>query len=136
MFSFYPTNACGTTSSFHSQCGCHSYHAPTHTNTTTTTTTSTTPIHLIEETSNGGAYYKTKLEEFAAVCSTSCKLALPVTVVADQQQQQQPPKSTNERMGHVNNIILSNVPHELYRAIKQMVSAYESMCQNMMELVK
>lgn len=64
--------------------------------------------------------FKTKLEEFAAVCSTSCKLTLP-----DQSKSE----------GHVNNIVLSNVPHELYRAIKQMVSAYEIMCHNMMELV-
>lgn len=64
--------------------------------------------------------FKTKLEEFAAVCSTSCKLTLP-----DQSKSE----------GHVNNILLSNVPHELYRAIKQMVSAYEIMCHNMMELV-
>lgn len=64
--------------------------------------------------------FKTKLEEFAAVCSTSCKLTLP-----DQSKSE----------GLVNNIVLSNVPHELYRAIKQMVSAYEIMCHNMMELV-
>ncbi|KAG2236791.1 hypothetical protein INT48_006975 [Thamnidium elegans] len=96
IFSFFP-QSCGI--SQNSQCACHSYPPP-----------------IVEETA-----FKTKLEEFAAVCSTSCKLTLP-----DQSKSE----------GHVNNIVLSNVPHELYRAIKQMVSAYEIMCQNMMELMK
>ncbi|GAA5805912.1 hypothetical protein HPULCUR_011438 [Helicostylum pulchrum] len=96
IFSFFP-QSCGISQNL--QCACHSYPPP-----------------IVEE-----ASFKTKLEEFAAVCSTSCKLTLP-----DQSKSE----------GHVNNIILSNVPHELYRAIKQMVSAYEIMCQNMMELMK
>jgi hypothetical protein len=76
------------------------------------------------------------LEEFAAVCSTSCKLALPSVAVVGDQQQPVNKGSNIEGVGHVNNIVLSNVSHELYRAIKQMVSAYEIMCQSTMELVK
>jgi hypothetical protein len=74
----------------------------------------------MEESNNSHIGFKTKLEEFAAVCSTSCKLTLP-----DQSKSE----------GNVNNVVLSSVPHELYRAIKQMVSTYEIMCQNMVDLV-
>lgn len=92
-------------------CGCH---APT-----TITTT------MVED-----AGYKTKLEEFAAVCVTSsCRI----------QQQQFLDGSkveSSSSSSHVNNMILSNVSHELYVAIKQMVSPYEILCQNMTELMK
>lgn len=71
---------------------------------------------LEEETEEG--HFKTKLEEFAAVCSHSCKLT-------DQ--------AINEK--RIQNIIISNVSFELLQAIKQTSNIYEIMCQNMMELV-
>lgn len=71
--------------------------------------------------------YKTKLEEFAAVCITSCKM--------QQQQHHFSDGLKSNSLSGVNNMILSNVPHELYVAIKQMVSSYEILCRNMTELV-
>ncbi|KAI8050143.1 uncharacterized protein B0P05DRAFT_563249 [Gilbertella persicaria] len=59
--------------------------------------------------------FKTALEAFAAVCSNSCQY---------------------HHDGHVNNAMISNVSHELYQAIKYMVSNYEAMCQNMVALMK
>ncbi|CAO3653012.1 unnamed protein product [Mucor hiemalis] len=72
--------------------------------------------------------YKTKLEEFAAVCITSCKM--------QQQQHHFSDGLKSNSLSGVNNMILSNVPNELYVAIKQMVSSYEILCQNMTELMK
>lgn len=114
MSFFTPPSSSGVT------CGCH---APA----TTTSTTSTTAATSIMGEDAG---YKTKLEEFAAVCVTSCRM---------QQQQQFLDGSkveSSSASSHVNNMILSNVSYELYVAIKQMVNPYEILCQNMTELVK
>ncbi|KAI8969650.1 hypothetical protein BDB01DRAFT_816510 [Pilobolus umbonatus] len=96
LFSFYPKSS-GI--SHFSPCDCHSYSFP-----------------VLEE-----GLYRTKLEEFAAVCSTSYRLAIP-----DQSKTDGKPVS----------LIMSNVSVELFRALKLMVSSYEVMCQNMMDLMK
>ncbi|KAI9483630.1 MAG: hypothetical protein EXX96DRAFT_558977 [Benjaminiella poitrasii] len=82
-----------------------------------------------EDDQEGKTSFKTKLEEFAAVCSNSCKLSIAdpslssVTRAADE-------------VAHVNNMIISNMSLDLFRALKQTVLAYETLCQNMMELMK
>lgn len=65
--------------------------------------------------------FKTKLEEFAAVCSNRCKLTLP-----DQ---------TAKIEGLGMSIIISKASNELHLSMKQLVTAYETMCQNAMNLV-
>jgi hypothetical protein len=67
------------------------------------------------------ASFKTKLEEFAAVCSNRCKLTLP-----DQ---------TSKTEGFGMSIIISKASNELYLSMKQLASAYETMIQNAMNLV-
>jgi hypothetical protein len=65
--------------------------------------------------------FKTKLEEFAAVCSNRCKLTLP-----DQ---------TTRIEGFGKSIIISKASNELYLSMKQLVTGYETMIQNAMNLV-
>ncbi|KAI7905425.1 uncharacterized protein BX663DRAFT_549427 [Cokeromyces recurvatus] len=74
---------------------------------------------------DGKTSFKTKLEEFAAVCSNSCRLSITNSSL----------HKPDENV-HVNNMLISNVSSELFLAIKQIVLAYETLCQNMMELMK
>ncbi|KAG0165720.1 hypothetical protein DFQ28_008130 [Apophysomyces sp. BC1034] len=84
--------------------------------------------------------YKTKLEEFAAVCSSSYRLTTHAQTYTPQRRLTDPGRPCLfEQLNpecHVVNIQMTGVSRELYQAIKQAVSGFEVTCQNMMELMR
>ncbi|KAG0167370.1 hypothetical protein DFQ30_006127, partial [Apophysomyces sp. BC1015] len=127
MFSFHlPTKS--SASALHSLCSCNSY----------------TP-----EFNPRVPSYKSKLEEFAAVCSTSYHLAptsptsptSPTYRTYPQRRFTDPgllkaPFQRSKTEHHVLNMRISDVSRDLYTAIKQVVSGFEIVYEKMMELMR
>ncbi|KAI9021473.1 hypothetical protein CLU79DRAFT_835714 [Phycomyces nitens] len=110
IFSFYLPKT-SNPSGHHSLCSCHD-HAPE-------------PSQVS---------YKTKLEEFAAVCSNSCRLTSPTYPSHPQRRWTDPGLDHFRAECHVLNIRFSNASRELYVAMKQAVSGVEAAYERMRDL--
>ncbi|OAD68910.1 hypothetical protein PHYBLDRAFT_67014 [Phycomyces blakesleeanus NRRL 1555(-)] len=111
IFSFYLPKT-SDPSGHHSLCSCHD--------------------HILE---TSQVSYKTKLEEFAAVCSNSCRLTSPTYPSHPQRRWTDPGLERQFRPEcHILNVRFSNASRELYMAVKQAVSGFEAAYERMRDL--
>ncbi|KAF7727450.1 hypothetical protein EC973_007519 [Apophysomyces ossiformis] len=84
--------------------------------------------------------YKTKLEEFAAVCSSRYRLTTHSSSYTPQRRFTDPGRPClSEQLNsecYIVNVQMAGVSRELYQAIKHAISGFEVSCQNMMELMR